>query len=88
MCVTKSLKHIYVGQFQRLLDNDEKLLARQERSTLSLERISLQMSEITSNLETLNQRRIFSHMSNDNSMENEVSREELIIDGEEFRNGL
>ena len=33
---------------QLLLENDEKLLARQERNTLSLQRLALQMSEITS----------------------------------------
>ena len=69
---------------QLLLDNDEKLLARQEKNTLSLERLALQMSEISSNLEALIQRGILSHMSIEASMEDEITREELIIEGEKL----
>ena len=69
---------------QLLLNNDEKLLARQERNTLSLQRLALQMSEISSNLEALIQRGIFSNMSNEASMVDEISREELSIEGEKL----
>lgn len=39
----------------RILHNDEENVSRQERNTSSLERLALQMSEIASNLEALNQ---------------------------------
>ena len=42
------------------------------------------MSEISSNIEALIQRGIFSNMSNEASMEDEISREELSIEGEKL----
>ena len=56
--------------------------ARKENQSLALHNIAVQISEITSNFETFG--RVFSNMSNDTLVENEISRDELIIECEEL----